>query len=153
MSKITFVCLAVAIICILPYSKGLPQYTWNVVSSRSDNPNDPTFRYFTYYQKSQPIGSKRPRDTYVLYIMFNPSTGGTGVKDDPTIRNIKELTEQKFPTVNGFKILNLFAYMNPLPEKLLETLHLEEQRLLGAGSTPAKATQGAFKYAKGNFSK
>ena len=133
MSKITLVCLAVAIICILPYSKGLPQYTWNVVKSRSDA----TFRYFTYYQKPQPVGSKRPRkDTYVLYIMFNPSTRGRGVAgDDPTIRKIKELTEQKFPTVNGFKILNLFAYKNALPEKLLQTLHEEEAR-----RAPAQAT-------------
>jgi len=145
MSKITFVCLAVAIICNLPYSKGVPQYTWNVVNSRSDA----TFRYFTEYQKPQPIGSKRPRtDTYVLYIMFNPSTGGvTG--DDPTIRNIMELTEQKFPAVNGFKILNLFAYMNPLPEKLLQSLHVEEQRLIGARRTPAQATQEAFNFVKG----
>ena len=130
----------------LPYSKGVPQYTWNVVNSRSDA----RFRYFTHYQKPQPIGSKRPRtDTYVLYIMFNPSTGGvTG--SDPTIRKKMELTERNFPTVNGFKILNLFAYMNPLPEKLLQTLH-EEEQFLGINAGNRQATQESFNLAKGNF--
>jgi len=146
MSKIFFVCIAIAIVCNLPYSKSRPQYTWDVVDSRSDA----KFRYFTHYQKREQnqIGTKRPRSTFVLYIMFNPSTGGVGNRNDPTIRKIMELTEQKFPTVNGFKILNLFAYMNPLPEKLLQTLH-EEEQFLGINAGNRQATQESFNLAKG----
>jgi len=145
MSKITLICLVIAIVCNLPFSKGIPQHTWDVVDSRSDE----RFRYFTHYQKREEhqIGTKQPRSTFVLYIMFNPSTGGVNA-DDPTINRIKELTEVNFPTVNGFKILNLFAYMNPLPEKLLQTLHVEEQHLLGQHATQ-HATQQAFNIVKG----
>ena len=64
--------------------------------------------------------------------MFNPSVGGV-VQDadgdvnmattDPTIQKLQAITQHNFPTVNGFKILNLFAYRNPYPLKLLQQLH------------------------------
>ena len=86
--------------------------------------------------------------------MFNPSVGGVAQQDadgdvnmvatDPTIGKLQKITQTRFPNVNGFKILNLFAFRNAYPLKLLEQLHKR-----GAKTT----TQNAFDYLIGKICK
>jgi hypothetical protein len=54
-----------------------------------------------------------------MVIGLNPSTANT-VQDDPTIRRIKSLARSW--GYGGFYMLNLFTYITPYPEELLQCL-------------------------------
>merc|ERR1712062_264956 len=82
------------------------------------------FRYLTHYKKRDSITGA----PYVLYIMFNPSTGGVRKGEtDATIRKLMAFTEASsdvtgWSTLEAFKIINLFAFQNKSPEELLKKL-------------------------------
>jgi len=93
---------------------------WEFVES--DESGD--FRYLTHYKKKNSITGA----PYVLYIMFNPSTGGVGGGEpDSTIKKLMAFTEASsdvmgWSTLKAFKIINLFAFRNKSPEELLKKL-------------------------------
>merc|ERR1711974_12843 len=116
---------------------------WQFVSGE---PGAGNFRYLTHYKKK----GNANEAPYVLYIMFNPSTGGVEEgKTDPTIREIMAFTEAPstvtgWNTVKAFKIINLFSFKNPSPIELLQKL---DQKSTSIGN------KRAFEFVQGEIEK
>lgn len=53
----------------------------------------------------------------LTFVMLNPSTA-TAKEDDPTIRSCKRLAMEA--NCGGLRVMNLFAFRTPSPEKLLK---------------------------------